>query len=361
MIKVYCWDTEYPHYIQWLEERRIRELFLKHGIKLIFSDPHHTADALLGNWMNLDVTMPKFLDMPYKVKFIMEAHDGTFPRTADVCLQHKDTIKGIFKHSIFRDFVGFHTDYPVYTPAGHFELIARDYPELRDEPYAKSPWAYKKYSKEDLEYINSILHIGCPLLFQPPYLLREHLDVLTEKDIMNNDRDIDVFMSATIRYNDAPHLTFVQKHRQGMMRMLKELSSEFNIVAYDESHRCYCGECRSLALRSKIMVSPYGIGSFSYRDWEVLMFGCEGIRPYTDYMKTYPDIYDPQLKAFNQPKDNLNMDELRGMIFRLKSEYCSEKNMELRLRKFRLLKDAADNHEPLVNNMANVIKSALNK
>ena len=176
------------------------------------------------------------------------------------------------------------------------------------------------------------------------------MNCVSEKDIINNDRPIDVSFCGRIYYNNHPLLTYATKHRCGLFNIFKELSSEFNIVLRNEKdHDVIRGsKYINLGLSSKIMLSPYGLGSFCYRDWETIIFGCEGIRPYTDYMKTYPDIYDPKLKVFHQPKNNKDINEIRDIIKYIISIYDKPENVELRMYRFKMIKDALNNPQPLV-------------
>lgn len=359
MIKVFVWDEIYEWYIQWFKEDRIQKLFLDNGIKLVFSDPKFKCDAVIANYATYNDTYQKFKDMPYSVKFTFESHDGTFPRTLRECL-HDNKVKGIFKHTIFRDFKTFAKNYPFYWAAGHFELIAREFPELRDSYYIKGDNTIV-LNDEEIDRVDKLLTIGCPLLYQPPYLLEHKFQFIKEKDILNNNRPVDVFFAGETDYGNAEWLSFVRMHRKEYVRLLNELSSEFNIVVNDGKNRLGPREFTEAGLSSKIMVSPYGIGSFSYRDWEVLLFGCEGIRPYTDYMKTYPDIYNPDLKAFHQPKKFRDINELRDMIKYLISIYNKPDNIELRMIRYKLVRDAADDHKPIVDIISNKIKSELEK
>lgn len=362
MIKIFVWDNKHTEwYNMWFKEEKISSLFKENGVELVFDDPDYKCDGMIGDWCEWKTEeYEKWKSFPYKAKFIMESHDGTFPKKTPYALKD-NSIKAIFKHDIFRDFKSFAKDYPFYINAGHFELIAREYPELRNEKYIRDD-TYIVYNDEEIEKINNLICLGCPLLFQPPYLLKKKFSRVKEEDIINTNRPTDVFFSATIDYRNEWFLSFCRVHRNGYYDILKELSSEFNMVVGCERENKVNGkDYVEQALKSKIMVSPYGIGSFAYRDWEVLLFGCEGIRPYTEYMKTYPDIYDPELKAFYQPKNNRDINEIREAIRYLLSIYDKPDSIERRLYRFRLLRDTAEKPEFLIKGMCDKIKSEIEK
>ena len=46
---------------------------------------------------------------------------------------------------------------------------------------------------------------------------------------------------------------------------------------------------------SKLVISPFGLGEITLRDFEVFLCGAALIKPKMDHMDTWPNFYDPSL------------------------------------------------------------------
>jgi hypothetical protein len=77
-------------------------------------------------------------------------------------------------------------------------------------------------------------------------------------------------------------------HRSGAWERLKSSSG----FTYEIDKRTY-NEYINILRRSKMSISPYGMGEVCFRDFEIIRFGSIMIKPDMSKIKTYPNIYIP--------------------------------------------------------------------
>lgn len=349
-------NTRLNWYGNFFHDKNIQFLFKKNDIEIVEHDPNYNCDCVIGYWRSWNNRV-KFFNFPYKIKFLMEYNASSHSKSIDDALEY-DCVKGIFKHSVIRDMDEYYKDRPIYRNASHAYAIAQEFPEILDEDYYKNET--RIMTEKEISMMKSIVHIGCPVLFTPPYVVRNFLNMTTRSQVLNLNRKIDIFFSGTVFYKYQPYLSFIIKHRSSIYENLLKLQKEYNCVILKEGERINQRSYQNMMINSKISISPYGIGEYCYRDFESLIAGCETIKPDMSFTKTYPDIYDPKYDAFITLDKCRDFDELRRKIdFGLK-RFSDQQRAEKRAKIFDMIKDSY-NEEYVVKNMASVIKQAMNK
>ena len=114
----------------------------------------------------------------------------------------------------------------------------------------------------------------------------------TEKKIWNEykdffgasqGRDIDVLFLGT----NGGYVDLIRWHRQKFVETIKDMQGLKSVVDGRYGYEEYV----ALMRRTKVVVSPWGWGEWCWRDCEAIYFGCALVKPDTDYVYTYPDIF----------------------------------------------------------------------
>jgi hypothetical protein len=128
----------------------------------------------------------------------------------------------------------------------------------------------KKLSKKEIDKIILGYSFGC---------------FPTNKRFLNykitNKRNIDVSFVGSTNYERSRLLT---KHRNSSVDMIKKTK---NFVCKNNISQ---KEYDEILLNSKICLCPYGYG-VCYRSFESIYAGCLSIQPYSDFMKTWPNVF----------------------------------------------------------------------
>lgn len=100
-------------------------------------------------------------------------------------------------------------------------------------------------------------------------------------------RPMDVFYAGTMHYANK----LVDDHR---LRLVKELSVASVEGAIVKGNVFSQQQFQDLLTQSKIFVSPYGSGTYSWKDFEAIFAGCVLIKPKADFIAHYGfPIYEP--------------------------------------------------------------------
>jgi hypothetical protein len=119
-----------------------------------------------------------------------------------------------------------------------------------------------------------------------------HLQVMQQGD---NIRNIDVCAvyqgqpSNTIFDHEVRSDTLYAKHRLGAWNELDKIQNKFNIVKGQSTPQQFVEVMR----KSKIGLSPFGMGELCYRDLELIQWGCLLIKPDMSKVITKPDFFRP--------------------------------------------------------------------
>ncbi|MFC2053452.1 glycosyltransferase [Chloroflexota bacterium] len=104
------------------------------------------------------------------------------------------------------------------------------------------------------------------------------------------ERDIDIFLRGRTRYKHAT----VSFQREETIRQLESF-------VQNNSYRALYGgvvrynQYKKERSRSRIMVSPFGIGEVCYRDFECFMAGALLFKPDMSHLETWPNYYVPEI------------------------------------------------------------------
>lgn len=148
----------------------------------------------------------------------------------------------------------------------------------------------------DLAKISAIM----PIHMQDRY---DHLKGL--RNGVLRKRPIDVFYAGTMHYASP----LVDYHRFGLTQVLSQLPHTKSLAAtgnvFDRQQFHY------LLTQSKIFVSPYGSGAYSWKDFEALFAGCILIKPRSDFITQYGfDIYGPDGYCVQCDPNWVGLDEM---------------------------------------------------
>ena len=118
---------------------------------------------------------------------------------------------------------------------------------------------------------------------------------LQQMQIVNNERDIDVcaVYQGILNNGNTDHGlrsdVLYTKHRKGAWDKLDHISETYDIVKGQTSPEQFVETMK----RSKIGLSPFGMGELCYRDLELIQWGCLLIKPDMSKVITEPDFFKP--------------------------------------------------------------------
>ena len=110
------------------------------------------------------------------------------------------------------------------------------------------------------------------------------VDPLKQQKVLP-DKPIDVMFVGSVDYENTP----IQQHRHLCCDSMERLPRSWSVVCHRGkvfSPRMYF----TLSRISKIIVSPWGWGAVSYRDFETVFSASALLKPPSSYIKTFPDI-----------------------------------------------------------------------
>jgi hypothetical protein len=144
---------------------------------------------------------------------------------------------------------------------------------------------------------------------------RSHLKV---KNKPLKDRKIDVFFSGTLKYhNKDPHLnikrdeyvekcgSLITQHRLDTLNAINKLKCH----VYAPNGKLHYKDYLNNLQNSKIFVSPYGNGEFSHKDFECTLYGCILIKPLSNNLISYPNIYEDGVTCISCKLDYSDLSE----------------------------------------------------
>jgi len=79
------------------------------------------------------------------------------------------------------------------------------------------------------------------------------------------------------------------EHRNGGWKELEKIKDKYNIIKGQTSPQIFLSTLK----RSKIGLSPFGMGELCYRDLEIIQYGCLLIKPDMSKVITEPDFFKP--------------------------------------------------------------------
>ena len=118
---------------------------------------------------------------------------------------------------------------------------------------------------------------------------------LQEMQLTNQDRDIDVcaIYQGILDNGNMDHEVqsdiLYTEHRKGAWDTLENISETYNVIKGQSSPEQFV----EIMKRSKVGLSPFGMGELCYRDLELIKWGCLLIKPDMDKVITEPDFFKP--------------------------------------------------------------------
>ena len=97
-------------------------------------------------------------------------------------------------------------------------------------------------------------------------------------------RAFDVHFAASTVYGERHELT---QHRKTAFSILREVPGQHVLCDGRQMSR---PAYNARMLESKIVVSPWGYGELTYRDYEAMYAGCVVIKPDSGFVQTWPDV-----------------------------------------------------------------------
>lgn len=76
-----------------------------------------------------------------------------------------------------------------------------------------------------------------------------------------------------------------------------------------------------LLASSKVCVCPWGYGEMCYRDYEAMYSGCVVVKPYTDFVQTWPNIYKSNITYVPCKEDFSDLSDVCDQILRNYKDY----------------------------------------
>jgi len=161
----------------------------------------------------------------------------------------------------------------------------------------------KGYDIPDSIY-NKIKLTGYNVAHNWPYLQQMHKGNLV--------RDIDVCAvyqgdpKREIYDHEVRSDLLYSNHRVGAWNKLSEIENKYNIVKGQSSPQQFV----DIMKRSKIGLSPFGMGELCYRDLELIQWGCLLIKPDMSKVITAPDFFKPMETYVPVKPDWSNLNEV---------------------------------------------------
>lgn len=248
-----------------------RDLLRESGVDLVM-DCVDNVDAAWVNWQHLkrdDSILQSGLPV-----IVDEDRDScqVAPELRQATLDRK-SICGIIKRFVCRDrstysrpqwAIGYHHD-------GFQKVCPEAYPAA---PKSAGP-----------DFDTSLLHLGVS------YGAFRRL-VPLKGDLTERDRPTDVHFRGWVQYGKDDRIYKpATAHRTACVKALLSLRGATVLVSDSREVPLpqYWDELRA----SKICVSPWGWGTACHRDYEAILCGCLVVKPLSDHIMAFPDIYQP--------------------------------------------------------------------
>lgn len=201
---------------------------------------------------------------PYLLKtqiplILLEHTDGTALELSRHLID-LDNILSVVKGSVFTDY----NFYNSHTCEGMFHgNFINDLNLKKNKPY-------KKISKNNFKKILLGYSFGC--FPKNKRFLNYNL---------KKNRDIDISFVGNLKYSRSKLVTHHRKKAATCLSTIEKslFCQNLSLSEYDD-----------VLLNSKICLSPYGYG-VCYRSFESIFSGCLTVQPYSDFMKTWPNIF----------------------------------------------------------------------
>lgn len=127
-----------------------------------------------------------------------------------------------------------------------------------------------------------------------------------------SERPYDVTFIGKLEYEAKAEVSGVTLHRQAAVRALSAFRDKWGHkykVYVPQGERLEYHEYIQLLKQSKLVLSPWGWGEWSHKDFEILMSGCVVIKPRADIFTIHPPIFEDNVTAISTKEDLTDLEE----------------------------------------------------
>lgn len=291
--------NKYKIFIETSIQKERFELLLKYSLKhnilinnnIELVDKYKNSDLIIflvnsgNNLLNLDNKYNYLFETNIPI-ILLERQDSAITWCRDI---HKiKNLKAIFKNRILKDTSLQNTNNTYYGKYQYFlvkDIISSDNIEIIDNSSDLGTKYYKKNNKLleiPLYFLNNIKAVLWDFHSSP---LCDHKS-LSMKYFRNNNIDFkkkyDIFCVNQIKSNN-----LVNEPRQKAKKIVQSLSNKYNVI----TNNLKKDEYEKIFSKSKICVACWGFGEWVHMDAYALYAGVILIKPNTDHVLMYPDIY----------------------------------------------------------------------
>jgi hypothetical protein len=238
-----------------------QEEFEKHGVTIV--DKVKQCDIVLANQMDC------YFEYLKKPVIICERYDASSIGCSYHYYSHK-SVKAIFKNFIPRDKELLLAD--TVNKRYHYSILA----DIYDEDHKK-----EKIHAETPKFLHKFRQVTW-------FLPITHLDLNKHNKLCNTlrgtvEKDIDIFCISH------DHEQVLEKHRREIREKVEsELKDYKTIIGNNFNQNDY----HSYLARSKVCIAPWGLGERIALDQKAILSDCIVIKPDTDFVLGFPDIYN---------------------------------------------------------------------
>ena len=255
---------------------RCRKLLRESGVDLVV-DSESDVDILWAHWKYLKAERSHLLTCGIPV-IVDEERDSAqvSPGVRKASNEH-DSVVGIVKPFLCRD--RSYYSRKQWATGYYHDFLQAVCPDI----YGKEP------KSPGPDFDTSLLHLSAS------YGTFHRLDSLKAMPLPDTDRSIDVHFRGWVNYKPCVEGTHDRTppttHRRMCVDAIKSLEGVSTVMSAgrDVPLPIYWLEL----FDSKICVSPWGWGEACHRDYEAILCGCRMIKPLSEHITAFPDIYDP--------------------------------------------------------------------
>ncbi len=282
-----------PHIHQYIQTKYNIQVSLYPDIIIAFYEggPHPDQDRKLLDLLKRNVPIIVCERLDSASSHLLSTHDKA--HRPNPIHPHLNDLLGIFKNYTLKP-RSLHNE-PTILSRYHYKLLQDIYPEYADD-HAITPT--NTLSEDVLNRIKTVpWDIGSSCL-SPKYI-----------GLTPDIKTLDVFCSVSLKFG-----SYYSVHRQACIDAINTLAPSLKKETKQLPYNQYISQLR----KAKICISPYGLGEFSYRDYEAICCGAILIKPDMSYVETYPDIYQAN-KTYVSCK--IDFSDLKEVVERVLNNY----------------------------------------
>jgi len=283
------------------------ELKESHGITFV-SDPSK-CDVFITQQVSYAPNLDSCLSQKRDV-VIFEVNDSASIKNDELRKAIKNQqVKGFFKITNFRNREN-HNKHTSGDARFHANFI-NEYEELCETKEQNVTFTDQELRK-----------IHCAL---PAFINFRFDNIRNANGLSNKDRKVDVNFAGTTDYTrnknyvnlpeEDPKLNLpklISAHRLRAINEIAKTTQKLNLTSIIVDHKPMSQpEYWNTLYNSKLCVSPWGFGAYNWRDYESIYLGALLIKPNTDFLESYCDLYK---SGINYVACNHNFSNLQEII-----------------------------------------------